>query len=146
MMMKIIRIMMVGLLLASLSTQTLAKPKKHTTEKHHVVKTKKVKHHKVKHKVHNPYVGTASWYGPKFHGHKTSSGERYNQHGLTAAHRSIPLNSKVKVTNLHNNKSVVVRINDRGPWVKNRIVDLSKGAALALNMDGLAQVKLTVID
>ena len=134
--------MIVGLLLSSLSTQVLAKPKKQPVHKQVVVK-KKV--HKV-HKKQNPYVGTASWYGPKFHGHKTSSGERYNQHGLAAAHRTIPLNSRVKVTNLKNNKTVIVRINDRGPWVRNRIVDLSKGAALALNMDGLAPVSLTVID
>ena len=145
MMMKIIRILIVGLLLSSLSTQVLAKSKKQPEHKQVVLK-KKVVHKKVSHKKSNPYVGTASWYGPKFHGHKTSSGERFNQHGLTAAHRSIPLNSRVKVTNLKNNKSVIVRINDRGPWVKNRVVDLSKGAAVALNMNGLAPVTLTVLD
>lgn len=107
----------------------------------------KVVHHKVsihKSKV-NPLVGTASYYGPGFHGKKTSSGERFNQNKLTAAHRTIAMNSMVKVTNLENNKSVIVRITDRGPWKKGRILDLSKSAAQVIKMDGLAKVSLQIL-
>ena len=69
--------------------------------------------------------GIASWYGPGFDGRKTSSGEIYDMHSLTAAHNILPINTLVRVTNLSNNKDVVVRINDRGPFVKDRVVDLS---------------------
>jgi rare lipoprotein A len=78
--------------------------------------------------------GQASYYGARHHGQKTASGERFNQHALTAAHRTLPFGSKVLVTNLRNDKSVVVRINDRGPHVKKRIIDLSKKAAEQLGM------------
>ena len=70
-------------------------------------------------------TGIASWYGPKFHGKLTANGEIYNQNALTAAHKTLPLPSSVKVTNLKNNKSLILRINDRGPFVNNRIIDLS---------------------
>ena len=80
-----------------------------------------------------PYqVGTASWYGENFHGKETASGERYNMFDMTAAHLSLPMGSYVRVTNLHNGRSVVVRINDRGPIVPGRIIDVSYGAAQAL--------------
>ena len=69
--------------------------------------------------------GIASWYGPNFHGKYTSNGEIYNMYALTAAHKTLPMNTIVKVTNLNNGKSVIVRINDRGPFVKGRIIDLS---------------------
>ena len=75
------------------------------------------------------WYGNASWYGSKFHGKKTSSGEKFNKRELTAAHRFLPFNTKVLVTNLKNKKSVVVRINDRGPFIDNRIIDLSEEAA-----------------
>ena len=107
----------------------------------------KVVHHKVsihKSKV-NPLVGTASYYGPGFHGKTTSSGESFTQNKLTAAHRTIAMNSMVKVTNLENNKSVIVRITDRGPWKKGRILDLSKSAAQVIKMDGLAKVSLQIL-
>jgi rare lipoprotein A len=78
--------------------------------------------------------GQASYYGARHHGHKTASGERFDQHALTAAHRSLPFGSKVLVTNLRNDRSVVVRINDRGPYAKKRIIDLSKKAAEQLDM------------
>lgn len=78
--------------------------------------------------------GQASYYGARHHGKKTASGERFDQHALTAAHRSLPFGSKVLVTNLRNDKSVVVRINDRGPYAKKRIIDLSKKAAEQLDM------------
>ena len=70
------------------------------------------------------YRGIASWYGPNFHGKKTSNGEWYDMYAMTAAHKTLPMNTIVKVTNLLNGKSVIVRINDRGPFVKNRIIDL----------------------
>ncbi|MFO1145623.1 MAG: septal ring lytic transglycosylase RlpA family protein, partial [Rhodospirillales bacterium] len=90
--------------------------------------------------------GEASWYGPGFHGRKTASGERFNQHGLTAAHRKLPLGTKARVTNLDNGKSVEVKINDRGPYVRGRIIDLSKAAAERLGMKnaGITPVRLEV--
>lgn len=87
-------------------------------------------------------TGIGSWYGPGFHGKKTASGSRFNQHELTAAHRTIPLGSLVKVTNLRTKKHTIVKITDRGPHIKNRIIDLSKGAAQAIGMSGIDLVKL----
>lgn len=80
--------------------------------------------------------GIASWYGPGFHGNSTANGERYNQDALTAAHRTLPLGSVVRVISLSNSRSVTVRINDRGPFVKGRIIDLSRAAAQYLGMIG----------
>jgi rare lipoprotein A len=79
-------------------------------------------------------TGLASWYGPGFHGKLTASGEVFNQEKFTAAHRTFPWGSRVRVTNLANGKSVIVQINDRGPAVKGRIIDLSRAAARALDM------------
>lgn len=78
--------------------------------------------------------GKASWYGPGFHGRSTASGERFNQSNMTAAHKSLPFGTKLRVTNKRNGKSVVVRINDRGPFVRGRVLDLSKGAASQIGM------------
>lgn len=91
--------------------------------------------------------GIASWYGPKFHGKLTANGERFNTYSLTAAHKTLPLNSVVKVTSLVNGKEVIVRINDRGPYAKGRVVDLSKAAAVRLDMlkAGTMPVKLEVL-
>ncbi|MBR5675380.1 MAG: septal ring lytic transglycosylase RlpA family protein [Neisseriaceae bacterium] len=88
--------------------------------------------------------GTASWYGGKFHGRKTASGERFNTYDLTAAHRTLPMNTLVKVTNLSNGKSVVVRINDRGPYAGKRVIDLSYSAANELGFvkRGVTKVRL----
>ncbi len=94
-------------------------------------------------------VGQASWYGGKFHGRKTASGERFNKRALTAAHRQLRFGTKVRVTNLSNGKSVIVRINDRGPFGKRkRIIDLSEAAAEAIGMkqSGVAKVRLDVLD
>lgn len=93
-------------------------------------------------------TGTASWYGPGFHGKKTSNGEIYDQNGYSAAHKNLPLPSYLKVTNLGNSKSVVVRVNDRGPFHGSRIIDLSQGAATALDMTsaGTARVKIEYIN
>lgn len=93
-------------------------------------------------------TGPASWYGSKYHGRKTSSGERYNKNDMTAAHKTLPFGTKVKVTNLANNESVVLRINDRGPFVGNRIIDVSEVAARKLDIHsrGIANVKVEVIE
>jgi rare lipoprotein A len=93
-------------------------------------------------------VGRASWYGRLFQYKKTASGEPYDMHDFTAAHRTLPLGSWVKVTNLKNDKSVMVRINDRGPVIRSRILDLSYGAAMILGMDGdgIAKVRLDLIE
>jgi rare lipoprotein A len=92
-------------------------------------------------------TGTASWYGREFHGRPTSSREVYDMNDLTAAHNTLPLGTFVAVTNLTNGRSVVVRINDRGPFVKNRIIDLSYAAARALDMvgPGTAPVRIEVL-
>jgi len=89
--------------------------------------------------------GIASWYGPGFHGRKTASGERYNQNSLTAAHKTLPFGSTIEVKNLDNGKSVVVRINDRGPFVRGRVIDLSRAAAGKIDMlgTGTARVHLS---
>jgi rare lipoprotein A len=89
-------------------------------------------------------TGHASWYKM---GKVTANGERFNPNGLTAAHRTLPFGTKVKVKNLRNGKSVVVRINDRGPFIKGRIIDLALGAAkqIGLHRSGTAQVSLTII-
>jgi len=91
--------------------------------------------------------GIASWYGPNFHGKYTSNGEIYNMYALTAAHKTLPMDTIVKVTNLNNGKSVNVRINDRGPFVKGRIIDLSYAAGKKIGLDrtGTAPVKITVV-
>jgi rare lipoprotein A len=96
----------------------------------------------------NPYqVGMASWYGKQFHGRETASGEDFDMFELTAAHRQLPLGTYVKVTNLRNGKWVVVRVNDRGPFVAGRIMDLSYGAARMIGFrDGLERVRLDVIE
>ncbi len=92
-------------------------------------------------------IGIASWYGPGFHGEKTSNGEIYDQKSISAAHKNLPLPSYVKVTNLENNKSIVVRVNDRGPFHDGRVIDLSEGAANLLDVvkNGTAKVKLELI-
>ena len=91
--------------------------------------------------------GVASWYGPGFDGKPTASGEIYDMHGLTAAHRTLPLGTMIEVRNLENGRTTLARVNDRGPHKRGRIVDLSLGAAEALEMDqaGLARVRLTVV-
>lgn len=89
--------------------------------------------------------GMASWYGPKFHGKLTANGEEYDMHQLTAAHRTLPFNSIIKVKNKDNGKTVLVRINDRGPFAKNRIVDLSKKAAQEISMIGTGTAPVTLM-
>jgi rare lipoprotein A len=90
-------------------------------------------------------TGKASWYGPGFHGRRTASGEKFNQNVMTAAHRSLPFGARVRVTNHHTGRSVVVRINDRGPFIRGRIIDLSRASAHSLGLAGLSNVTLTVL-
>lgn len=89
-------------------------------------------------------TGTASWYGGKFHGRKTANGETYNQNALTAAHRYLPFGTEVVVTNQNNGESVVVRINDRGPFTGGRIIDLSRQAASEIGMINAGTARVTV--
>jgi rare lipoprotein A len=95
----------------------------------------------------NSFRGEASWYGPGFHGRTTASGEVYNQNALTAAHPSLAFGTKVQVTNLNNGRSVVVTINDRGPYAGGRIIDLSAAAANSIDMvsSGVAPVSVTIL-
>ena len=93
------------------------------------------------------FTGQASWYGPGFHGRHTASGEVFNQNALTAAHRTLPFGTQVRVTNIHNNRQVVVRINDRGPFSRGRVIDLSAGAARSIGLDraGVGPVRVEVL-
>ncbi len=93
-------------------------------------------------------TGDASWYGPGFHGRKTASGEIYNMYAMTAAHKTLPLGTRVQVTNLSNGKKIIVKINDRGPFHSARIIDLSKKAAQQLDIikSGFAKVHIKTID
>jgi rare lipoprotein A len=86
--------------------------------------------------------GHASWYGPGFHGRLTANGERFNAHALTAAHRTLPFGTRVRVVNQKTGRSVVVRINDRGPFIKGRVIDLAHSAARQIGLSGVASVAL----
>jgi rare lipoprotein A len=95
-----------------------------------------------KHQPDYDVTGVASWYGDKFHGKPTATGETYDMNDLTAAHKTLPLNSMLFVTNVENGKTLMVRLNDRGPFVGDRIIDLSKASAKALGITGLGQVRV----
>lgn len=97
--------------------------------------------------VRSSYSGMASWYGPGFHGRTSASGEAFNQYAMTAAHRTLPFGTQVRVTNLNNGRQVVVRINDRGPYSHGRIIDLSAGAAGAIGLQsaGVGPVQIEVL-
>jgi len=95
--------------------------------------------------MHYKAKGRASWYGPGFAGRKTANGERFNPGAMTAAHRKLPFGTTVRVTHLENGKSVIVRINDRGPFIGGRIIDLSKAAAGKLDMLGTGTARVEVL-
>jgi rare lipoprotein A len=99
-------------------------------------------------RISSSFTGLASWYGPGFHGRRSASGEVFNQHAMTAAHRTLPFGTRVRVTNINSGASVVVRINDRGPFGGGRVLDLSAGAAQAIGMiqTGVANVRIDVLD
>ena len=113
---------------------------------------KNKKNYSDKKETYNPkklvYKGISSFYGPKFHGKLTANGEVYDMYGITAAHKEIPLNTVARVTNLDNGKSLILRINDRGPYIDGRILDCSYGAAKKLDFltQGTANVKIEVIE
>ena len=108
---------------------------RHTTR---MSKAHTTKHHS---KIH--HQSTASWYGADFHGKKTANGERFNMYAMTAAHKTLPLSSYAEVTNLKNHRSVIVRINDRGPFHGKRALDLSYAAAKELGIKGTGSVQIT---
>jgi rare lipoprotein A len=87
--------------------------------------------------------GKASWYGPGFQGRLTANGERFNTNAYTAAHKTLPFGTKVKVTHARSGRSVIVRINDRGPFVHGRVIDLSKASARAIGISGVADITMT---
>ena len=90
--------------------------------------------------------GKASWYGPGFHGKRTASGERFDMNDLTAAHRTLPFGTRVRVRNTQNGREVLVRINDRGPRISDRIIDLSRAAAAALDLLQVGEVSVVLIE
>ena len=98
--------------------------------------------------IKSTYKGISSWYGPNFHGKLTANGEIFDMYGTTAAHKTLPLNSIVRVTNLENDKSIILKINDRGPYVGDRILDCSFGAAKKLGFDkqGTTSVEIKMIE
>ncbi len=105
----------------------------------------KVQHHKKHKSTVWTQVGIASFYGPEWHGRLTANGERLDIHAMTAAHKTLPFGTRVKVTNLSNGKSIIVRINDRGPFVRGRIIDLTDTAALRIGItpkSGIERVKI----
>lgn len=114
----------------------------HPTMRSYTVFGKRYYPHDVK--VGDKFSGNASWYGPDFHGGITSNGERYNMYDMTAANKTLPMNTMVKVTNRKNGLSTVVRINDRGPFVSGRIIDLSNSAARKIKMVGAGTAPVTI--
>lgn len=130
----------------ALQTWNKSAPASHKNESsssHKKTKTKSLS----KQKRTSELSGQASWYGPGFHGKQTANGERYSMHDMTAAHKTLPFNTKVKVTDRDTGRSVVVRINDRGPYKDGRIIDLSKKAARRIGMldRGIANVTLEIL-
>ena len=134
------------------SNQRTVKSSKHTSKARH---KSTMRSYRVHGKSYSPtYVhvgqvmkGVSSWYGPNFHGKQTSNGERYNMHARTAAHKTWPMDTMVKVSNLQNGKTTIVRINDRGPFVRGRIIDCSYTAGKEIGLDrmGIAKVSIQVV-
>ena len=114
----------------------------HPTMRPYVIRG--IRYHPTVVSVGDRFKGNASWYGPDFHGKLTSNGETYNMYDMTAAHKTLPMNTIVKVTNLSNGLTTVVRVNDRGPFIATRIIDLSKTAASKINMIGTGTAPVTI--
>ena len=112
------------------------------------VKAQKVSFEPTQNKLRALQSGVASYYGPGFNGRRTANGETFNMNAMTAAHRTLPFGTKLKVTNLSNGKSTIVRVNDRGPYAGNRVIDLSVAAAKQIGAihSGTARVKLEVVE
>jgi rare lipoprotein A len=115
---------------------------KHPTMRSYVIRG--IRYYPTVVSVGDEFDGRASWYGPDFHGKHTSNGEIYNMYDMTAAHKTLPMNTIVKVTNLDNGLTTVVRINDRGPFVATRIIDLSKSAASKIDMVGAGTARVNI--
>jgi rare lipoprotein A len=113
------------------------------SQDHYVIKGKT--YHIMKSAKHYKEKGVASWYGSSAGNQKTSTGARYNMYAMTAAHPTLPLATRVRVKNLNNGQSIVVKINDRGPFVSNRVIDLSFAAAKKLGIKGIAPVEIEVV-
>ena len=109
---------------------------------------KKITHHYQERRAGIVYHKTvnASWYGYQFHRGKTASGERFNMYAMTAAHKTLPLKTKVKLTNTENNKTVIVTINDRGPYIAGRNLDFSKGVKQILGMNDLGRIRIDTLE
>ncbi|MEA2111144.1 MAG: septal ring lytic transglycosylase RlpA family protein [Campylobacterota bacterium] len=155
-MMKILVLLTALLLLAGCSSRTgKTLPQQSYSKKPKTYKKATMRPYTIRGKRYYPTVvevgetmhGNASWYGPNFHGKLTSNGETYDMHAMTAAHKTLPMNTIVRATHKQNGKSIVVRINDRGPFVETRIIDLSKEAARRIDMigTGTAPVKLEIL-
>ncbi len=127
-----------------------ASPRYSSATKKNIKKKISKKKNKKSYLVSDELIGMSSWYGPNFHGKLTANGEVFDQYGLTAAHRDLPLNTVVRVTNLDNGKSLIIRINDRGPYIDEhlRILDCSYGAAKKLGFleSGTANVSIKIIE
>lgn len=130
--MSLIKPLLIALIAATLLSGCFKNPNYSSQSTHH------------HYRVNDQEKGLASWYGKRFNHKRTSSGERFNMNGYTAAHKYLPLQSKIEVTNLRNGRSVVVRINDRGPFVPHRIVDLSYGAAKKIGMLGHGTIPVQI--
>lgn len=138
---KIILILFIGILLSGCNTLKKGDANQNTSSSYQVYgKT----YHVLNSSKNYEEKGLASWYGSRFHKKRTSSGERYNMYKLTAAHKTLPLDSYVLVTNIKNGKQVVVKVNDRGPFVRNRLIDLSYAAAKKLGILGLGTAAVNV--
>lgn len=124
------------------SSQMDKKTYSHPTMRPYVVRG--IRYHPTVVRVGDNFRGNASWYGPAFHGKLTSNGETYNMYDMTAAHKTLPMNTIVRVTNKNNGLSAVVRVNDRGPFIATRIIDLSKSAASKINMIGTGTAPVTI--
>ncbi|CAM2928914.1 septal ring lytic transglycosylase RlpA family protein [Legionella worsleiensis] len=137
--------MMTKRLIAMLFPMLLAACTHQQTNESYHYKIKGKTYHVMKSAKNYKAKGTASWYGTNPKHKKTANGERFNKYAMTAAHPTLPISTRVRVKNLNNGKSIVVRINDRGPFVSNRIIDLSYGAAQKLGIKGLAPVEIEVV-
>jgi rare lipoprotein A len=124
------------------------KPRYNTSVKHKINYNYNISSKKKKINYKNTYLGVSSWYGPNFHGKLTANGEVFDMYGVTAAHKDLPLNTVARITNVDNGKNVILRITDRGPFVKGRILDCSLGAAKKLGFydQGTANVKIDIIE
>ena len=133
---------------ANTSPKATSKPTISTDKPTISVETPKKSEVKHSSKAPKAIVGRASWYGKKFHGRQTASGEAYDMFQFTAAHKTLPLGTWLKVTNMRNGKWIIVRVNDRGPYVGNRVLDLSYAAAQMLNFraTGVEKVKAEIVD